>query len=64
MISKSSSVVTGFNLQTNNTVSGGLISASGISPTYKEIWSTACNCIQQKYEQPNILKELQQFSSL
>jgi hypothetical protein len=35
MISKSSSVVTGFNLHTNKTFSGGLISASGISPTLK-----------------------------
>lgn len=34
MISRSSSVVTGFNLQTKRTFSGGLTSASGRSPTY------------------------------
>lgn len=34
IISKSSSVVTGFNLQTNRTLSGGFTSASGKSPTY------------------------------
>lgn len=33
IISRSSSVVTGFNLHTNSTFSGGLISASGRSPT-------------------------------
>lgn len=33
IISRSSSVVTGFSLQTNSTFSGGLISASGKSPT-------------------------------
>ncbi len=34
MISKSASVVTGFNLQTKRTFSGGLIFASGKSPIY------------------------------
>lgn len=34
IISRSSSVVTGFSLQTNSTFSGGLTSASGKSPTY------------------------------
>lgn len=33
IISRSSSVVTGFSLQTNSTFSGGLTSASGKSPT-------------------------------
>ena len=37
MISKSSAVVTGFSLQTNKTFSGGLPSASGISPTISKI---------------------------
>ncbi len=35
IISKSSAVVTGFNLHTNNTFSGGAASTSGMSPTYK-----------------------------
>lgn len=39
IISKSWSWVTGFNLQTNRTLSGGLISASGISPTWKTSYS-------------------------
>ena len=42
MISRSSSVVTWFSLHTNNTLSGGATSSSGISPicTYKQhiIW--------------------------
>ena len=33
IISRSSLLVTGFSLQTNNTFSGGFISASGKSPT-------------------------------
>lgn len=37
MISRSSSVVTGFSLHTNSTFSGGLISASGRSPTWKNV---------------------------
>lgn len=35
MISRSSSVVTGFSLHTNNTFSGGFMSASGRSPTWR-----------------------------
>lgn len=35
IISRSSSVVTGFSLQTNSTLSGGAASASGKSPTCK-----------------------------
>lgn len=37
MISRSSSVVTGFSLHTNSTFSGGLTSASGRSPTCRNV---------------------------
>lgn len=40
MISRSSSVVTGFSLHTNRTFSGGLMSASGRSPTWRKVQQT------------------------
>lgn len=41
IICKSSSLVTGFNLQTNKTFSGGATSAEGKSPTISSIVARA-----------------------